>query len=212
MPVQLYESWLPELAPPWLQGPRGRALLAGWGKALDEYAALVSTGLLVRVVMRAPEDALTLIGTERGLTRYPGESLEAFRARVLAAWDFWRWGGTEYGMRRWIEAAGYDVFIYEHYKNNPAIWAEFSVWVWPRIPAYTTDRWDDGGAWDDGTPWEYSLSLTELSRIPALIQEVKPAHAKLRTAFYIPGFKDVWDDSTLWDSGGAWNPEPTVIV
>lgn len=212
VPVQLYEDWLPALAPPWLQGPRGRALLSGWGQLLDEHASLIATGVLARFVERAPEDALNLLGTERGLVRFPGESLEAYRARVLAAWEFWSWVGTRYGMERYLAAAGYRVFIREHYLDDRAIWAEFSVWLWPEVTVYTTDRWNEEGVWDDGSPWDYFLGGAEIFRIPALIREMKPAHAKPRTVWYVPGPYDAWDDGGNWDDGGSWNPEPVQIL
>jgi hypothetical protein len=209
--VQQYETWLPELAPPWLQGPRGRALLEGWGKLLDEYVSYAATSILARFVQLAPEDAVNLLGTERGFTRFAGESLAAWRVRVLGAWEFWQWAGTEYGMYLWLKAAGYETHIHEHFRDDPSIWAEFSLYLWPYRPEFITDRWDDGGTWDDDTHWDYTIAGTELQRVPELVKEVKPAHAKVRSAYYVAGPRDVWDDGTVWDDGGAWNPEPVQI-
>lgn len=210
-PYDGYRRWLVELSPPWLQGPRGAAFLSSLGTALDEAVSWTLTGVLARFIQRAPEDALTLLGSERGLDRFPGEHLEAYRSRLLGAWEFWRWGGTLRGMQYWLNAAGYDAYVYEHFRDDPSIWAEFSVYLWPKIAEYTTDRWDEGGAWDDATTWDFTLAATELLRVPALLREVKPAHAKLRGVYYIPGPKDAWDDGA-WDDGGVWNQEPLHVV
>lgn len=213
VPYDQYQRWLARIVPPWLQGIRGRSLVSGLGGGLDEHASLVATGVLARFVQRAPEDALTTLGAERNLNRYPGELTSAFRSRVLAAWDFWQWAGTLPGVLFWLSAAGYDAYVYEHFRDDPSIWAEFSVYLWPKIAEYTTDRWDEGGAWDDATTWDFTLAATELLRVPALLREVKPAHAKLRGVYYIPGPKDAWDDGAgAWDDGGVWNQEPLHVV
>jgi hypothetical protein len=67
------------------------------------------------------------------------------------------------------------------------------------------------GAWDDDTSWDYTIAGVELERIPALVREVKPAHARVRSIYYIPGPRDVWDDDGAWDDGGVWNPEPVQV-
>ena len=211
-PYDGYRRWLVELSPPWLQGPRGAAVLSSLGAALDEVVSWTLTGVLARFIQRAPEDALALLGSERGLDRFPGEHLEAYRSSLFEAWEFWRWGGTLRGLQYRLNAAGYDALIYEHYREDRAAWAEFSVYLWPRIASYVTDSWDDGALWDDGTIWNHSLASSELARIPALINQVKPAHAKVRRIYYIPGPRDAWDDGGTWDDGGAWNPEPIPIV
>jgi hypothetical protein len=164
------------------------------------------------MIQRAPEDALVLIGEERLLPRFPGEPTDAYRARLLAAWEFWRWAGTFPGLVYWLRVLGYEPFVVEWYRYDPSIWAEFSLYLWPHRPEFTTDRWDDGvGAWDDDTTWDYTLNGVELQRVPALVKEVKPAHAKLRSVYYIPGPRDVWDDDGVWDDGEVWNPEPIQI-
>ncbi|UZX14992.1 hypothetical protein KQ693_10225 [Thermus sp. PS18] len=153
------------------------------------------------------------VGRGRGLSPFQGELEAAFRNRVVQALRFWLLGGTLPGVLLWLEAAGYDAYVYEHFRDDPSIWAEFSVWLWPKVASYISDRWDDGvGAWDDGTPWDYALAATELYRIPAVLREVKPAHARVRSVYYIPGPKDVWDDGRVWDDGGVWNPEPVQIA
>jgi hypothetical protein len=153
------------------------------------------------------------VGRGRGISPFQGELEAAFRNRVVYAVHFWLLGGTLPGMRLWLEAAGYEVHIHEHFRDDPSIWAEFSLYLWPYRPEFTADRWDDeGGAWDDDTPWDYALNAAELGRVPALVREVKPAHARVRSIYYIPGPRDVWDDEAVWDEeDDVWGPEPIQI-
>jgi hypothetical protein len=207
-----YREWQRRLAPPWLQEGAGGRFLEGLGETKDALAEHVRQAVLVRTIQRAPEDALSLIGEERFLPRFPGELVESYRARLLAAWEFWRRAGTLPGLVYWLRVMGYEVHVTEWYRYDPSIWAEFSLYLWPYRPEFTTDHWDDGvGAWDDDTTWDYTIAGVELERIPALVREVKPAHARVRSIYYIPGPKDVWDDDGVWDDGGVWNPEPIQI-
>jgi len=240
--IRLLEDWLRDRAPPWFQNAPVGPEIEAYGALADEHLEYVATALRARYAELAPEDGLNLLGAERNFVRYRAESGDAFRARVLGAWDFWQWGGTEYGMRLWLKVAGYEARIHEHFRDDPSIWAEFSLYLWPYRPEFITDRWDDEvGAWDDGSNWDYTIAGAELQRVPELVKEVKPAHAKIRSIYYVPGPRDVWgdemfwdnrmfwDDGTLWDDGtvwddeiiwndeivwddgGVWNPEPVQI-
>jgi len=181
--------------------------------ALEASAVEETLALFRQALPQHAEGAfLEEVGRGRGVSRFQGELEAAFRNRVAYATRFWLLGGTLPGMRLWLEAAGYEAHIHEHFRDDPSIWAEFSIYLWPYRPEFTTDRWDDGvGAWDDDTSWDYTIAGVELERIPALVREVKPAHARVRSIYYIPGPKDVWDDSGAWDDGGVWNPEPVEI-
>lgn len=197
--------------------PRAGGAADGMVRALAQEEADLIREALEAFPQAFPQyaegEALEGIGRARGLSLFQGELEAAFRNRVTHALQFWRLAGTLPGVLLWLEATGYDAYVYEHFRDDPSIWAEFSVWLWPEIAAYTTDRWGDGeGVWDDGTPWDYALASTELFRIPALLREVKPAHARVRRVYYIPGPKDAWDDGGVWDDGSVWGPEPIQVV
>ncbi len=208
-----YRDWQRLLAPPWLREGAGGRFLEGLGEAKDGLVEHTRQAVLARMIQRAPEAALGLIGDERLLPKFPNESVEAYRARLLAAWEFWRRAGTLPGLVYWLLVMGYDAHVYEHFRDDPSIWAEFSIYLWPHRPEFTTDRWDDEeGEWDDDTPWDYALNAVELQRVPALVREVKPAHAKVRSIYYIPGPRDAWDDGGVWDEDSdVWGPEPIQI-
>ena len=208
-----YEEWMEKAQPPWLQNEAGRRWARALGRVLDGAVDGAQDAVLARHPSYAPEDALNLVGEGRAISRFGGELEAAYRERLRQAFTFWSLAGTFPGVLLWLEAAGYDAYVYEHFRDDPFIWAEFSVWLWPKNAAYTTDHWDDGvGSWDDNTPWDYQLAATELSRIPNLLREVKPAHARVRRVYYIPGPRDAWDDGNAWDDGGVWNPEPIQMI
>ncbi|ADH63805.1 hypothetical protein Mesil_1930 [Allomeiothermus silvanus DSM 9946] len=193
VPVALYQAWLPELAPPWLQGPRGHALLAGWGQALDQHASLLTTAILARFVQQAPEDALNLLGAERGLGRYPEEALGTWRDRVLGAWEFWRWSGTEFGMRTALAQLGYDAAVVPVWTYDATRWSEFDVYIYPMTRSY------------DG-------STAERNRILGVINQVKAAHTRLAKLTYVSFGPLTWDPPGLtWDAPAVWGDTPVQL-
>lgn len=55
----------------------------------------------------APAEALDLIGADRDLRRMPGEEEDAYRRRLLSAFDLYQQGGTVPGMVLAMELLGY---------------------------------------------------------------------------------------------------------
>lgn len=79
------------------------------GRLEDEELAS-GTGLLVQAVKArsaklCPADALYLVGRDRDLERYPGETDAAYRARLEAAFDAHEWAGTAKGIEDQLTAA-----------------------------------------------------------------------------------------------------------
>jgi len=188
-----YAAWLAEIAPPWLQAARARALMAGLGSGLDEAVARLTTGVLARFADRAPEDALALLGAERGLSRYPGESGDAFRARVLGVWSFWVWAGTEIGVRTAIGQLGYNSAITPVRNYDAARWSEFDVYL------YDGER-------------TYDQSPAEKNRILAVINQIKAAHTKIGKVVYVPTGPLTWNPALAWNpSGQVWGAPPIQL-
>lgn len=194
IPYEQYQRWLVELSPPWLQGDRGAAFLSSLGAGLDEAVSWTLTGVLARFIQRAPEDALNLLGAERGLTRYPGESLETWRDRVLGAWEFWTWAGTEHGMQTALAQLGYSSAIVPRWLSVPADWSEFDVFIYPARRSF------------DGSP-------AERHRILSIIGQVKAGHTRLRQLTYVSFGPLTWDPPGLtWDPPGqVWGDAPVQL-
>lgn len=259
------------------------------GGIADGYVQVVARllGLEVEAASRlildwfpqtASAEALDIIGAGRSLQRYPGEYVDAFRNRVINAYEFWSKAGTVPGMLAALEHMGYGVRlsaldgnivrgvftegvtggvvvtqasgspvqestytvtidgetfelptlivpddyryyelpptrIIEHYHTDQDIWAEFSLHLTPSDPNLNADAWDDGSRWDDGTLWDLTIREEELDRIKAVVNEIKPAHARLRGIYLVSEWGiDYWDDRTLWDDGTLWDAQlPTAL-
>lgn len=194
IPYEQYRRWLAQIVPPWLQQTRGQALMSGLGEALDNEASLTATGVLARFITPTSDDSLPIIGSERLLNRYPGESIDAFRQRVLGAWDFWVWAGTEYGLSIALAQLGYDSAITPVWSYDSSRWSEFEVFIYPATRSY------------DGTQ-------EEKNRILGVVNQIKPAHTKLAQLTYVSFGPLTWDPPGLtWDPPGqVWGDTPIVL-
>lgn len=210
-----YERWLVDLMPPAFQGERGTAMISALGAALEVELQRAKLIMLARLLKTAPTSALNLLGEDRQISRYPDEPAEAFRARALAAWETYPWGGTIRGLIEALRAAGYNnVTVEEHWRTDPSIWAEFSVRLDESDAYLTAIRWDSELLWDDGHYWDADLAPHEQSRVIEIINSIKPARSKLRNLHYVylPGF--TWDETDpCWDEPGVtwdtlidWSP------
>ncbi|WP_052351549.1 hypothetical protein [Deinococcus pimensis] len=96
--------------------------------------------------------------------------------------------------------------IVEHGRDDQSIWAEFSIFLTPTQPIYTTDAWNDGSTWDapgDTSLWDVTLGPLEPRRIVNVINLVKPARSRLKHLYLIPKpSTDYWDDQTTWNAPG----------
>lgn len=55
----------------------------------------------------SPDDVLPLVGSERGMPRYPGETAAQYRARLLDAWNAYKFAGSEGTIVQQFAHAGY---------------------------------------------------------------------------------------------------------
>jgi hypothetical protein len=118
--------------------------------ALEASAVEETLALFRQALPQYAEGAfLEEVGRGRGLSRFQGELEAAFRNRVVYAVRFWLLGGTLPGMRLWLEAAGYEAHIHEHFRDDPSIWAEFSLYLWPI--AQSSPRTAGTTGWGRGT-------------------------------------------------------------
>jgi hypothetical protein len=102
-----FRDFLVRLGPTWLQRPRWAAFLGSYGQALDDLVDRAKLSVKARFPSYAPTDALTAIGGERQIPRVPGETDDHYAARLLAAWESWKWGGTALGLLRALNTAGF---------------------------------------------------------------------------------------------------------
>jgi hypothetical protein len=196
----LYADFESELAPTWLQFPIGSAYLEAHGQAKDAQVDWVIDSILIRFAPYADSSALALIGVERNLKRYPGESLEAFRDRALNAFDFWSLAGTKTGLELALEQLGYTPTVIEFGATNPLEWDRFSVILRPGTKFYGTEKWGQpiGKKWNSsGTKWGLGIREDETQRILGVIRSVKAAHSRFTQLSYV-------DRGQIWGEVGTW--------
>ncbi len=192
--IRLLEDWLRDRAPPWFQDAPVGPEIEAYGALADEHLEYVATALRARYAELAPEDGLNLLGAERNFVRYPAESLDAFRQRIIGAWEFWQWAGTEYGLGLALSQLGYNSAIVPVRSYDNTRWSEFDVYL------YASSRSYDG-------------SQEERNRILAVINQIKPGHTKIGSVQYVPAGPLTWDPVGLtWDPPGqVWGAPPIVL-
>ncbi|ALA68841.1 hypothetical protein GT50_00595 [Geobacillus stearothermophilus 10] len=89
------------------------------GKMLDDAKLAIFRVRELKFILTSEGRALDLHGVDRKMPRLAGESDESYRKRLLAAYDLYREGGTEPGMKRVLESLGYpNAEIYPLYREK----------------------------------------------------------------------------------------------
>lgn len=91
-----------------LAGRWGQAFVRTVGGAFDAATDAIEDAGLLRGPFDAPDDALASFASARGgLARIGSESFEAYRGRLVGAWETWSWAGTAYGIADTVALLGY---------------------------------------------------------------------------------------------------------
>jgi hypothetical protein len=154
----------------------------------------------------SPDDVLPLIGAERRIRQYPGESAAAYRARLHAAWDTYSAPGktaieTELALAGWPGT----VVFYDRPgpKGEPApYWSQFWVRFGVGDHPVTGDApaWDSGATWDGSTLWDIGAPAAFIATIRAIVSKWKPSRWICRGFEFELGQQN-WDGSGVWDDG-----------
>ena len=95
------------LDPGWLSTPKAQAWRRACLNQKDVTLDRLKRAIKMRFASLAPADAQAAIGYERLIDRGPSETNDAYAARLIDAWDIWRWGGTTFGILCALRDAGY---------------------------------------------------------------------------------------------------------
>ena len=200
-----WREYFAAIAPPWLSRYWGERL---WG-SLAYLSDLMSEGMSQAVKAHlldqstSPVDALPLIGLERRMPRYPGETNDSHRARLLDAWNAYVQGGTAaaitgqlatYGLDDVEIVSQHDGWVFENPKDTSQ-WSRFAVII-------------DGVTW--GTSYVYGMGMiygsamtygsdatpAETETIKSIVRKWKPVHSE-NPFIYVVLSGDIYGDPDL---------------
>lgn len=131
----------------------------------------------------SPDDVLPLIGTERGMPRYPGETAAQYRARLQDAWNAYTFAGAEQTIVSQFEHAGYPGTeiqfdaLADGPNGEPApYWSQFWVYF-PYSSGHPVTG--DGPTWNgfnygDGTLYGLDVTVGFYQLIHGIVGKWKP--------------------------------------
>jgi hypothetical protein len=133
----LMDAVLPE----WAKAENGGRLF--WGALgvtadalADQQTRACMTGMLASPL--SPDDILPLAGRERGdLWRYPGETADSYRARLIGAAETWGYAGADASIEGQLELAGFTGAAVVYYADREGPRGELAPYYsqfWVRIP------------------------------------------------------------------------------
>jgi len=216
--MSTYADRLRSLLPAPLAGFWGRAWAAAHGAELDGLLLQAKRAAKAGFVGIAPPDAMPSHGRDRGIPALTGEMMEAYRARLVAAWDTWSWATTRIGLREAIllgAFGGPTLYTQEEFPRPPAggLWARFTIVFTGRA------TWDLDGVWDEvGMDWDgrrvapvESMDPLAVRRaLEVLLTTWKSARDRVTSVIIARGShlwdldELVWDDDvSTWDEGDA---------
>jgi hypothetical protein len=150
----------------------------------------------------SPDDVLPLIGDERGMPRYPVETPAQYRARLIAAWQAYKFAGSEGTICAQFAAAGYPgvTITFDAAALGPngeaaPYWSQF--WVsFPYSSGHpVTSHGTNWGAFNygDGTVYGLGVSVGFYALIHGIVRKWKPSRWICR------GFKFELADTSIVD-------------
>jgi hypothetical protein len=160
---------------------------------------------------KSPDDVLPFIGNERGMIRYPGESVTSWRSRLIKTWDAYEFAGAAESIETQLAAYGYPGKVtFFPGRDGPfgepaPYWSQFWITfasgthpVTSEGPPWDTFNWDDGSVWGPvGYTPEFAATLH------AIVNKWKPVDWICRGFIFEFGTATWdtfnWDDGTLWD-------------
>lgn len=103
-----------EELPKWAHGPQAIAYVGTLGQGFDDETDDIKTAIVERFPGLCDPANIDTVGGQYALGRFDDETPEAFRPRVIGAWETWGDAGIRPGIVKSLHAYGVmDVEIYE---------------------------------------------------------------------------------------------------
>ncbi len=155
--MSTYPEWLVTLLPSRLSLRWGARWMGALGAGLDDLLDRTKASVEVRGVSIAPDDAVPYHGRDRSIGRLPAESLDAYRTRLVAAWETWSWAGTQRGVWQALFLVGLRGALF--FTARESLWDRWCPdTLWARFRVVETGRYAWGEArwgsfqWGDLAP------------------------------------------------------------
>ncbi|MDK2903495.1 MAG: hypothetical protein PWQ93_1414 [Clostridiales bacterium] len=161
----------------------------------DELDGLKKAAFQVRrawFIGTSPGLGLDIHGLDRRLPRYKGESDEAYRKRLQAAYFIYALGGTNMGIEEALKIMGYpDAYIHELYKDGIV------------MPLFNGQYFYNGGTKHaGGNRWsefkimsdiaeDKGFTVADLAIIKDTVNRTKSAHTRMASFAFTPAMSDV---------------------
>lgn len=220
-----------KIAPRWLQTGPGASVLYTIGAVLDAGIDGTWEGIQARMPLEADVSALSAIGADRRIVRGFDETDDAYRLRLAAHLEAWRYAGHARAVFGAVQGylSGYDVpmrivtnagFWYHVDAAGTLTWErQLGTWDWDGTPAAwwrfwliiypPADLWvaeDDWGAgeWGDGGTWGTTATPEQVAAIRGLVKTWKAAHSKCE--WIVIAFDGASFDPSAPEPDGLWGP------
>lgn len=173
-------------SPPWLLGKYGEAWGIVMGLFADAHAEGAREAVVQRFVRLCAADALDEHGEERQILRAPGEDVEAFRQRLILAWDAWEKAGTPGGILEQLVPVGIEnAEVIEGVSidpSTPSSWAKWYLRVHEPHPftppiLYGAAPAGSGRDYDSGALYGFG-DAAALEYVRAVVRKWNAAHAQ----------------------------------
>ena len=222
-----YRAWFAQSFPvTWLQNEVASRFLGMWGTLMDITSDGMLEGLYAPWLAHGDaksSDVLQLIGSERRMPRFVGESAANYRLRLMAAWDLHEYAGTAQVVERVLAAMGLSAEVVEmsewNWDDRPEDWSRF--WVVIHQPHPWTQRlWGEepvGSGMTYGDPaftYGSSMTINEVETLRRTIRHWKPGHMRCQhiiVVFHEAEWLADQPDGT-WMSADARNPAAIYIA
>jgi hypothetical protein len=178
-----FRSYVKSIAPRALSFAMGERLAGFIGLMWDMVAegAMLATAAHSLLARTFPEDALPLIGNERHLPRYPGETNAAWATRLWNAWSIWEQSGSDLGVIREFASYGATCTVV---KNADWNWdgdtTASRIWYVLRGHTFTRGRkLGDGIILGGGSTLGSTASVQQVQAARKLARSQKPGHMRV---------------------------------
>ena len=219
--MTLYRDYQPALHPTALAGPYGVSWGASQGTMKDRVVTLAVDAVTAGLVLLAPTDALPMLGADVSLPRYSVEGVEDYRARILGAWETWRWAGTGTALLTVAAQIGLEgpVLLTARQWGLPDAATRWARW-WmllgpqPNVPIASDGAWDDPGTWGDGGTWDSDAPAALIADLRAAFRRFSNARDRGFVRFAFADSTDYWGDGGVWDGtdpADVWTDAPSFL-